>query len=311
MSDISQGEGWWQASDHKWYPPEQHPGRQSADDVAPPPEAEPEPTPEPEPGPPPFVITAPPIAPIAPMPVSPPPAAPSPASAGNNSKWVALAVAAAAVVALASFLLLSRDDGKKRAAVASSPSNSTSSQSSSSSSSSSSQLTDAELQGRMLTAPEIGPAFQDGTFAVDNTAPTPCGQPNSNIAVPPTSDLGSQASDSETKAFFREELLIYADAASAGRAFDLGKEGLACTQGTTSNGTRFTFSAPRDLSSDLGVPNSIAIDYQVGTNAGELIAVLEGNRIVTFQFEAPTSVDRATLPNAVTIAKSGLAKLDG
>ncbi|MEY2451119.1 MAG: hypothetical protein QOD92_693, partial [Acidimicrobiaceae bacterium] len=25
MSDISQGEGWWQASDHKWYPPEQHP----------------------------------------------------------------------------------------------------------------------------------------------------------------------------------------------------------------------------------------------------------------------------------------------
>jgi hypothetical protein len=26
MSDVSQGPGWWQASDHKWYPPEAVPG---------------------------------------------------------------------------------------------------------------------------------------------------------------------------------------------------------------------------------------------------------------------------------------------
>jgi hypothetical protein len=26
MSDTSQGAGWWQASDHKWYPPNKHPG---------------------------------------------------------------------------------------------------------------------------------------------------------------------------------------------------------------------------------------------------------------------------------------------
>ena len=32
MSDVSQGLGWWQASDLKWYPPERHP-----DYVAPPP----------------------------------------------------------------------------------------------------------------------------------------------------------------------------------------------------------------------------------------------------------------------------------
>ena len=25
MSDVSQGHGWWLASDGKWYPPEQHP----------------------------------------------------------------------------------------------------------------------------------------------------------------------------------------------------------------------------------------------------------------------------------------------
>lgn len=26
MSNVSQGPGWWMASDHKWYPPESHPG---------------------------------------------------------------------------------------------------------------------------------------------------------------------------------------------------------------------------------------------------------------------------------------------
>lgn len=40
MSDTSQGPGWWQASDDKWYPPEQHP------DYSPPP---PPPTPPPPP----------------------------------------------------------------------------------------------------------------------------------------------------------------------------------------------------------------------------------------------------------------------
>ncbi len=29
MSDTSQGPGWWQASDGKWYPPEQAPGYQA------------------------------------------------------------------------------------------------------------------------------------------------------------------------------------------------------------------------------------------------------------------------------------------
>ena len=35
MSDFSQGPGWWQASDEKWYPPDLHPDRQPS--AAPPP----------------------------------------------------------------------------------------------------------------------------------------------------------------------------------------------------------------------------------------------------------------------------------
>ena len=37
MSDTSQGPGWWQASDGKWYPPEQAPGAGSAGPAGPPP----------------------------------------------------------------------------------------------------------------------------------------------------------------------------------------------------------------------------------------------------------------------------------
>ncbi len=36
MSDVSNGPGWWQASDGKWYPPEQQPGYQAS---SPPPSA--------------------------------------------------------------------------------------------------------------------------------------------------------------------------------------------------------------------------------------------------------------------------------
>ena len=41
MSDVSNGPGWWQASDGKWYPPEQQPNYEAA---APPPSPTPSPT---------------------------------------------------------------------------------------------------------------------------------------------------------------------------------------------------------------------------------------------------------------------------
>ena len=43
MSDTSQGDGWWQASDGKWYAPEQHPDYKPAP-PPPPPDAPPPPT---------------------------------------------------------------------------------------------------------------------------------------------------------------------------------------------------------------------------------------------------------------------------
>lgn len=61
MSDVSQGAGWWRASDEKWYPPETHP-----DYTLPPVQVVPVPVQVPEAVP--FVATAAPIATYAPGP---------------------------------------------------------------------------------------------------------------------------------------------------------------------------------------------------------------------------------------------------
>ena len=60
MSDLSQGPGWWQASDGKWYPPESHPGYAASSTAA-------------QPATPPAQVAPP---PMAPPPMAPPPMAP-------------------------------------------------------------------------------------------------------------------------------------------------------------------------------------------------------------------------------------------
>jgi hypothetical protein len=77
MSDSSQGPGWWQASDGKWYAPEQHPDYQPpAPAPAPPPTAQQPPIP-PGPAAPPYGAPPPGPAPAQPYGAPPPGAAPA------------------------------------------------------------------------------------------------------------------------------------------------------------------------------------------------------------------------------------------
>lgn len=46
MSDVAQGPGWWQASDSRWYPPEQHPSYRPPPPVAHPVPQAPSPVPQ-------------------------------------------------------------------------------------------------------------------------------------------------------------------------------------------------------------------------------------------------------------------------
>lgn len=105
MSDASQGAGWWQASDGKWYPPESRP------DAAPPPPPPSAPTASSLPPPPPVAAAAapPPAAPPsapgwppAPGPAGGPP--PPPGATTGFSTFQKLALAGAAVAAVGSLL---------------------------------------------------------------------------------------------------------------------------------------------------------------------------------------------------------------
>lgn len=51
MSEYSQGPGWWQASDGKWYPPQSHPSQQTQPTQPPPPQPFSAPPPYGQPGP--------------------------------------------------------------------------------------------------------------------------------------------------------------------------------------------------------------------------------------------------------------------
>ena len=91
MSEQSQGSGWWQASDGKWYPPQPAPG---ADPTVPIPAAP---------------ATAP--LPSSPLPAGPPPAGQPPAK-GGLGRGPLLGIIAAVVVLLAAVLFFAtKDDG--------------------------------------------------------------------------------------------------------------------------------------------------------------------------------------------------------
>lgn len=80
MSDQSQGPGWWQASDDRWYPPEQRPGA----------------GPAPAPAPAPMPTVAPPPAPVTPP--TAPPAAP-PKAPRSQSVWALIGTICIVVIA--------------------------------------------------------------------------------------------------------------------------------------------------------------------------------------------------------------------
>src|SRR5262245_38169099 len=95
MSDTSQGEGWWQASDGKWYAPEQHPDVQQPD-VQQPTQPVDEAGPPTEWG----------------RPGAPPGGSPgAPPGTSNNKKWIIpVAVGAALIIGVIAFLLLRGGD---------------------------------------------------------------------------------------------------------------------------------------------------------------------------------------------------------
>ena len=139
MSDQSQGPGWWQASDGKWYPPEQAP----AQPTVPPP--------------------------TQPVGTAPPAAGPAPTRSGlGTGPIIAIVVAAVAIIGAIVFFATKDDGNKKNAAATQSSSSSSKSSSSSSRSSSSSSKSTSSSGAPKITAPSGFKVFSndDDRFAI-------------------------------------------------------------------------------------------------------------------------------------------------
>lgn len=293
MSDIAQGEGWWQASDLKWYPPEQHPDLQAPPEPAPP-----------------APLSAP---PVPPTPEPPPPAPEPPPPATSNAKWIVVGVVAVAVIAIGAFVLLGRGDGKKNTVAASSSasSNSSSTSSPSSSPSSSSPLTEAELKARLLTTKDFGADFKDDTFSRNTDPKLPCGTPNPDLATPPKIDIGV-AAHAPAGISVQEEVVIYQNDSNEQTAFAAVVRGYDCAQGTITNSSsssqpiQFT---KKSRAQELNVTDAVEIDFTASGFRGQLFFIRTNAGIVAFAFSALDTVDTTALPDALTIVKQGLAKL--
>ena len=319
MSDGTQGEGWWQASDGQWYPPEQHPGAQAPAAPQDPTAAMPAPFGPPPVGPPPTgAPMGPPIGPPAGPPMGPPPGGPAPVG-NNNAKYIIGGVVAVAIIAIAAFLLLGGDDKKKVVATGSSSSSSAPPKSTTTTKpkattttttkpSTSSGLNADQLQSRMLKGSDIAADFSNGTFTLD-TDPTNCGDTNLNQQVPPLVDVGSTSSNGT--ASFQEEVKILKSPADAQKVVDILKAQTTCPNPTIPGGEPVTFTAPSDVSSKLTTPEELAfeVDFQLSEAQGQIFVIKDGPVVAIFTFGVPQGFDTSQLPVAIDVVNKGLEKI--
>src|SRR3954452_13173328 len=261
MSDATQGPGWWQATDGKWYPPEQHPDlgnpTEPVESVAPT-EAVP-PTAPPAPPAPPTQVIAPVPPPVPPgPPIGPPPGAvpggPPPGS--NRGKIIAIVAVIAAIVIVAALLLANRDSDDTKVAASDSHSSATE-QTDATDATDSSDSTDstdettttkkattttskattttevgpldeAAVTKLLLQPSEMGDGLQEAAFTPDSKNPEACGQPNTDISFPPEVIAGRAARGNQHAVL--EQVRTYADVPTSAQAFDAGVQGFSCNQ---------------------------------------------------------------------------------
>ncbi len=318
MSEQSQGPGWWQASDGKWYPPEQHPDHQA-------------------PAEPPVTQTLPPttaLPPVAPLSPPGPPAGPPPATAPvgavppatpprGNGRWIALGVLAAVVVGLVAFLLARGSGGGNKTAATSteqstsskstsSSSKSSSSKSSSSSSSTSSTLgpgVEENLRRGLLSASDLGAGFADKPFTPTIPQQSNCGNQPADVKFPPALNIGAEMVNASSGAILIEQLEAYTSETTTSQAFAASKVDFNCTQGTVDDGSQITFGARQDVSAQLKGRESYEQSFAFGNTQGVLVVVHLNKSVLTFQFFAPAGASTAALPDPLTVVEQGIEKL--
>ena len=173
-------------------------------------------------------------------------------------------------------------------------------------------VTQEQVEAALLTAADVGSGFVDGTYT-DTDDPPPCdptGQPLDQ-QVPPQVQAGTEIDHSSIAAAFQEEITIYASDDEAANAFTIGTNGLNCTDGTTSDGTKVKIDPPQDVSATVdpsGAASSTAYTFTGDGYEGVLIVTLAHRVIMVVTAQGATDADTSSLPNPVDIAAAAWQK---
>jgi hypothetical protein len=175
-------------------------------------------------------------------------------------------------------------------------------------------FTQTQAQAALLTPAQVGAGFVIAQAEAD-TDPLPCDPQGSaplDVRVPPAAEAKAEY-DHGSDVALEEDVLGYADVATADRAYAAGMAGFSCTSGTLYNddGTTspVTISDQTDAGSALGVENATAWTIMTSQLEGGIVIAQFGARVVALTFVATSSADTGSLPDSETISKAAIAKV--
>lgn len=173
-------------------------------------------------------------------------------------------------------------------------------------------LTQARAQAALLTAAEVGGGFVQ-TQTDDTDTPLPCtpNDPPLSQAFPPNLKVQADFGGLDGKALFSEEIESFADTDTVAQVIAAGEHGLSCGT-TTVSGTQVKIEGPTDLTAQVQVPVDKVEAWSVTSSAlnASLVIAQIGTQLVVFSFGAAPSVETSKLPDAATLIRTGLAKVN-
>jgi hypothetical protein len=321
---VSQGEGWWQASDGKWSAPELRPDSTPG-------AAEPEPT----------LTTEQPVPPAAPV-------EPLGSGGGGRGKVIVAVLIVLALIGAGVAIALTRDDDNDKSATktdqsTSSGGSSSSSSKSSGSTKSSDSETDALLakaKKALIVGSDIGSGF-DGTTPVTEEGSFPCNGKRYDDAAKAVGKEETELDRGNDLAVV-ERIRVYSSDDDAQAAIDAATPGYTCRTGTvhTSTGsfavTILSMATPfggdgtdddvsaavrvdSDDSGSSGLPSNLHQNSAGPTTSSSatplfnflVFAARVGQTVLVFEFYVVPGADTTGLPSTLDIVKDAIKKFTG
>lgn len=166
------------------------------------------------------------------------------------------------------------------------------------------------LRPFLLTAAEVGPGYTPGEDPTpDPATPAICGGPGIVAQFPIAVRAGVAFDGPSPGLLVQQTVSVYGDSDTAQVAYQAGRDGLSCSEGTVA-GDPVVVTPAEDLRADVG--GRQATGWRIGGGAFDavLVAVQSDEHVMIFTFISPAG-DPAGLPDVLAVSRTGLQKFGG